>query len=316
MNYANAIIDLHCDTLTDWKFTSTGNPDTLDDPGRVLSLRAIPAGVRWAQFYAVFIPDEVRGQAAIDYFESNRSNFLRQMDLFADKIAPCRTVDEMEAAWAAHKTAAFLTVENGSALAGQIERVHTLAEQGVRCMTIVWNGENELGSGHDTTHGLSAFGREVIPEMEREGILVDVSHLNDAGFENLLGVARKPFVATHSNARSLCSHKRNLTDDMIREMVRRNCLIGLNYCIRFIADGGVVTGPEQLMKHVERFFELGAAKNLALGSDFDGTTLPEYLNTPAKAAALGETFRAFGLTEEQSQDILWRNALRFLRENL
>ena len=311
--YPTALIDLHCDTLTDWKYTSTGNPDTLDDPKRVLSLSAIPDEVRWAQFYAVFIPDEVRGNDAIEYFESNRQNFLRQMTLFADRVAPCRTPDDMEAAWKERKTAAFLTVENGSALAGKIERVHTLAEQGVRCMTLVWNGENEIGSGHTTDHGLSAFGKEVIPEVEKEGILVDVSHLNDPGFDDLFAVAKKPFVATHSNARSVCSHKRNLTDDMIREMVKRNCLIGLNYFVKFLADDGNVTGPEQLMKHIERFFELGAEKNLALGSDYDGAKLPDFLNTPAKAAAL---FRKFGLSEEQAEGIMFRNAQRFFKDNL
>ena len=314
--YPTALIDLHCDTLTDWKYTSTGNPDTLDDPKRVLSLSAIPDEVRWAQFYAVFIPDEVRGDDAIEYFESNRQNFLRQMTLFADRVAPCRTPDDMEAAWKERKTAAFLTVENGSALAGKIERVHTLAKQGVRCMTLVWNGENEIGSGHTTEHGLSAFGKEVIPEMEKEGILVDVSHLNDPGFEDLFAVAKKPFVATHSNARSVCSHKRNLTDDMIREMVKRHCLIGLNYFVKFLADDGNVTGPEQLMKHIERFFELGAEKNLALGSDYDGAKLPDFLNTPAKAAALYGTFRNFGLSEEQAEGIMFRNAQRFFKDNL
>ncbi len=314
--YPKYLIDLHCDTLTDSKYTSTGNPDTLDDPKRVLSLQAMPSDVGWAQFYAIFIPDEVRGADAEEYFENNRKNFVRQMGLFADRVAPCRTAADMEAAWSAGKTAAFLTIENGSALNGRLERVKLLADQGVRCMTIVWNGENELGSGHSTTHGLSAFGREVIPEMERLGMLVDVSHLNDAGFEDLFALAKKPFVATHSNARSVCSHKRNLTDDMIREMVKRNCLIGLNYYVKFIADDGVVPGPELLMKHIEHFFALGAEKNLALGSDFDGATLPEWLNTPAKAAALYGTFLDFGLSEEQAEGIMYKNAQRFFRENL
>ena len=311
-----ALIDLHCDTLTDWKYTSTGNPDTLDDPKRVLSLTAIPADVHWSQFYAVFIPDEVRGDEAIEYFESNRRNFWRQMELFADRVAPCSTVAELEAAWQANRTAAFLTVENGSALAGRLERVHTLRSQGVRCMTIVWNGENEIGSGHTTDHGLSAFGKEVIPEREKEGILVDVSHLNDAGFADLFALAKKPFVATHSNARSICSHKRNLTDDMIREMVKRNCLIGLNFYVNFLADNGEMEGVGQLLKHVEHFFALGAEKNLALGSDYDGAKLPEWLNTPAKEAALYGAFLDHGLSQEQAEGIMYRNALRFFRENL
>ena len=311
-----ALIDLHCDTLTEWKYTSTGNPDTLDDPKRVLSLSAIPADVHWAQFYAIFIPDEERGQDAIAYYDHNRANFLRQMDKFSDRAAPCVTAEDMERAWSSGRTAAFLTVENGSVLAGDITRTALLRRDGVRCMTLVWNGENEIGSGHTTDHGLSAFGKELIPEMEKEGILVDVSHLNDPGFEDLFAIAKKPFVATHSNARAVCSHKRNLTDDMIREMVKRNCLIGLNYFVRFLADDGNVSGPEQLLRHVEHFFALGAEKNLALGSDYDGATLPDFLNTPLKAASLYGFFREHGLSEEQASGIMYKNAQRFFIENL
>ena len=273
-----ALIDLHCDTLTDCRPTPAGNPDTLDDPERVLSLSAMPEDVHWAQFYAVFIPDEYRGQAAIEYFEQNRENFFRQMKKFSQRAAPCRTYTDMERAWAGNQTAAFLTIENGSALAGDLSRVQVLADQGVRAVTLVWNGENEIGSGHTTDHGLSAFGKAVIPELERCGILVDVSHLNDPGFYDLLEVAQKPFLATHSNARAVCGHRRNLTDEMIREMVDRDCLIGLNYFVKFLRDEGRVESLDDLYRHVSHFLELGAAKNLALGSDFDGADLPDYLN--------------------------------------
>lgn len=314
--YPTALIDLHCDTLTDWKYTSTGNPDTLDDPGRVLSLSSIPAGVHWSQFYAVFIPDEHRGQAAIDYFDYNKASFDRQMLQFADRVAPCRSYADMEAAFAQNKTAAFLTIENGSALAGDLSRVQVLADAGVRAITLVWNGENEIGSGHTTDHGLSAFGREVIPEMERCGILVDVSHLNDPGFFDLLEVAKKPFVATHSNARSLCTHKRNLTDDMIREMVRRDCLIGLNYFVKFLRDDGQVDSLDDLYCHTMHFFELGAQRNLALGSDFDGAMLPDCLNTPEKAAGIYEYLLSRGVSQAEAEGVMYQNARRFFQANL
>lgn len=310
-----ALIDLHCDTLTDCIYKNS-DPDTLDDPGRVLSLSAIPADVHWAQFYAVFIPDEYRGQAAIDYYETNRDNFNRQMKKFCDRVTPCHTASDMKAAWNSGKTAAFLTIENGSALAGNITRVKKLADDGVRCMTLTWNGENELGSGHTTTHGMTDFGRQAVHEMEDCGILVDVSHLNDAGYADLFETARRPFVATHSNARAVCSHKRNLTDDMIREMVRRGCLIGLNYCKSFITDGGTGDSPEDLYRHIEHFFKLGAYKNLALGSDFDGATLPTYLNSPEKAAALYEYFLDQGMSTELAEGILFRNAEEFFEKNL
>ena len=310
-----ALIDLHCDTLTDCKYAA-GNPDTLDDPKRVLSLSAIPADVHWAQFFAIFIPDEQRGRAAIDYFGQNHRNFVRQMKRFSDRVSPCRGLGDMEAAFAQSKTAAFLTVENGSVLAGDLSRVRVLAEAGVCAITLVWNGENEIGSGHGTGHGLSAFGRAVIPEMERCGILVDVSHLNDPGFEDLLEVAQKPFLATHSNARAVAGHRRNLTDEMIREMVRRGCLIGLNYFVSFLRDGGEVTSLDDLYRHIVHFLELGASKNLALGSDFDGAALPDCLNTPQKAAEAYGYLLARGIGQKQADGIFYQNARRFFAENL
>lgn len=310
-----ALIDLHCDTLTDCKYDA-GNPDTLDDPIRVLSLTSMPKDVHWSQFYAVFIPDEKHGPDAIAFFEESRANFLRQMEKFSDRVAPCRTAADMEAAWAAGKTAAFLTVENGNVLAGDISRVHTIAEQGVRAVTLTWNGENEIGSGHTTDHGLSDFGKAAVREMEKENILVDVSHLNDAGFHDLLAVAEKPFLATHSNARAVCSHKRNLTDDMIREMVRRDCLIGLNYFVNFLRDDGNVESLDDLYRHAMHFFDLGAEKNLALGSDFDGALLPECLSTPTKVASFYEYLLSRGVSQELADGVFYKNARAFFYQHL
>lgn len=311
-----ALIDLHCDTLTDWEHPGSQNQDTLDDPARDLSLSAIPRDVRWAQFFAIFIPDEKRGRAAVDYYEKNRANFFRQMEKFSHKISFCRGAADLDAAWSAGKTAAFLTVENGSVLAGELSRVALLARQGVRAVTLVWNGENELGSGHTTGHGLSDFGRAAVRELERCGVLVDVSHLNDAGFWDLLRVAQRPFVATHSNARAVCGHKRNLTDDMIREMVRRDCLIGLNYYGAFLRDDGKTAGYEDLYRHVAHFCALGGERNLALGSDFDGAQLPECLNSPAKAAGFYGYLLSRGVSRAQADGIFFKNAQRFFCENL
>lgn len=311
-----ALIDLHCDTLTDWEYTRTGNPDTLDDPKRVLSLSTMPKDAHWAQFYAIFIPDEIRGQDAINYYETNRDNFYRQMKLFNNRVMPCRTVADMKAAWEANRAAAFLTIENGSALAGDLKRIKLLAEDGIKALTLVWNGENELGSGHTTDHGLSHFGKAAVTEMEKQGIIVDISHLNDSGFEDLLQVATKPFMATHSNARTICSHKRNLTDDMIQEMVKRDCLIGLNYYVKFITDDGKVESLDDLYKHIEHFFALGAEKNLALGSDFDGAVLPECLSNATDAAGLYQYLITRGLSQEQADGIMYINTQNFFQNNL
>ena len=311
-----AIIDLHCDTLTDCMYAASEIPDTLDAPARSLSLSNIPEDVHWAQFFAVFLPDRLRGEEAVRFFDASHENFERQMQKFSSRVSPCRNVVDMERAWAAGKTAAFLSVENGSAFAGDLSRIEKLKRQGVCAVTLTWNGENELGSGNVTDRGLTDFGRAAVREMERCGILVDVSHLNDAGLEDVFETAEKPFVATHSNARAICAHKRNLTDAQVKEMVRRGCLIGLNYYGVFLRDDGNVRSLDDLYRHIAHFFDLGARKNLALGSDFDGAVLPPCLDSPEKAADFYEYLLSRGVSQQDADGIFFENARTFLRKNL
>lgn len=332
-----ALIDLHCDTLTALTpedaplLASLRDPacrgeavaqlterirktNTLDLPKRHFSLSAIPEGVRWCQCYAIFVPDGLSQKDAMAYYQLHQRNFARQMEALSKKVLPCRTASDIEAAWRQDKAAAILTVENGSALAGRLDRIETLARDGVRMITLTWNGENELGSGNVTDHGLSPFGREAIRELERAGIMIDVSHLNDRGFDDLLEVAEKPFAASHSNARAVCGHRRNLTDEQITEMVRRGCLIGLNFCQDFL--GRRPAGLDDLWLHVERFLALGAEHCLSLGSDADGADVPPGLDCPERFAGLYQYFLNRGLSSEAADGILWRNALEFFKQAL
>lgn len=330
-----ALIDLHCDTLT--ALTGEDSLDclreparreeaiaalakriletnTLDLPGRHFSLSAVPEGTHWCQCCAIFIPDGLSQEEAVAYYDLRQRSFHRQMEVLSDKVRPCRSAAEIEAAWEQGRTAAVLTVENGSALAGRLDRVETLARDAVRMITLTWNGENEIGSGNATGHGLSPFGREAIRELERCNIVVDVSHLNDKSFYDVLDTAQKPFAASHSNARSVCGHRRNLTDEQIREMVDRKCLIGLTYCNKFLRDGGQSAGLDDLFRHVEHLMELGAEHCLALGSDADGTDVPATLSSPSKTAGLYQYFLDRGLSREQAEGILWKNALKFIKD--
>ena len=332
-----ALIDLHCDTLTALSpedgplLASLRDPaqrcgaaailaervrsaNTLDLPARHFSLSAVPAGVRWCQCCAIFIPDGLRGEDAIAYYDLHRRSFCRQMEALSCKVLPCRTAADIEGAWAACKTAAILTVENGSALAGRLDRIGTLAKDGVRMLTLTWNGENELGSGNATDCGLSPFGREAVRELERAGILIDVSHLNDRGFDDLLSVAEKPFVVSHSNARAVCGHKRNLTDEQIRELVRRECLIGLNFYSAFLREDGCPATPDDLWRHTAHFLDLGAEDCLALGSDADGADLPPCLDSPGAIAGLYQYFLGRGLSPALADRIFWKNALHFFQD--
>lgn len=311
MTYPAALIDLHCDTLT----ATHGGEDrrTLDDPRSVLALSRLPKGVHWCQCFAVFVPDGLTPAEGNAYYRRFQASFVRQLSGRAD-TAQCRTAGDIHRAWAGGKTAAILTVENGAALGGDLDEIDRLARDGVGMLTLTWNGENPLGSGHATDHGLSPLGRVAVPKLEEAGILIDVSHLNDPGFYQLLDLVHRPFVASHSNARGVCPHPRNLTDDQIRQMVSRRCLIGLNYYTRFLREDGQ---PElgDLMRHIDHFLALGAENCLALGSDFDGADLPHFLSSPTKAAGLyGELAERYGTA--LCDQLFYGNTMRFFEENL
>ena len=335
--YPHALIDLHCDTLTacmDEEFRRfyhagavpgdlqallmerVGDRDTLDVPGNHFALSQIPPEVRWCQCCAIFVPDGLTQEERIAYYTLFQRSFTRQAEKFSHRAAACRTAGEVEAAWAEGKHALILTVESGSALAGDLDRVEVLARDGVRMLTLTWNGENELASGNVTGHGLSDFGRAAVSAMEEQGILIDVSHLNDRSFWDVAEAARKPFVASHSNARSVCGHLRNLTDGQIRAMAERRCLIGLNYSVFFLQDGGGEVQPDQLCRHIDRFLELGAEHCLALGSDADGTDVPSWLDRTEKIAGLYGLLLERGYGQELADRLFWKNAQTFFQTHL
>lgn len=341
--YPHALIDLHCDTLTALRpedaplLDALRDPprrrdafaaltdrvretDTLDLPGRHFSLSAIPEGVRWCQCCAIFIPDGLSQEEAVAYYHLHQGNFHRQMAALSARVLPCRTAADIEAAWAQGKAAAILTVENGSALAGRLDRVDTLTRDGVRMVTLTWNGENEIASGSVTEHGLSDFGREAVRALEGAGILVDVSHLNDRGFADLLSIAQKPFVASHSNARAVCPNVRNLTDDMIRKLADRGGVMGLNFCPDFLEEKPV--GEENpgtvaaVVRHAEHIAKVGGVEVLGLGSDFDG--IPTHAQLPGAQGMerLWEALHGAGFTQDQLDRIFYGNVLRVYRDTL
>lgn len=306
------LVDLHCDTLTACK--SPGRcPDTLADPQADLSLSRLPKGIHWCQCFAVFVPDGLSPSDAAAHYRRHRDSFFRQMEAFSSFVAPCRAASGIQQAWSSGKTAAILTVENGAALGEELGQVEELARDGVKLLTLTWNGQNQYAAGASAQGGLTPLGRDLIPLLEAANIVPDVSHLNDQSFWEAAAIARGPLVASHSNARAVCPHRRNLTDDQIRLLAERGGLIGLNYCIRFIREDGLPQ-REDLFRHVAHFLELGAEDCLALGSDFDGTDLPPWLDSPGQAARLFDFFLERGLSPRLCEKIFWGNAMAFFQK--
>lgn len=182
-----------------------------------------------------------------------------------------------------------LTVEGGAVLGGKLANLEKLADRGVKMMTLTWNGENELGGGADTALGLTPFGREALKEMERLSIVADVSHASDALFYDVAEIAEKPIVASHSNARAVCPHRRNLTDRQFQILRDKGGLVGLNFCVHFLREDSNAHF-EDLLRHADHFWSLGGETTLCLGSDYDGTDVPPELDGIEKMQDLYELF--------------------------
>lgn len=290
------VFDLHCDTLDRLAFhgdasvpggfaehdadVPAGRMDALADNDAHISL-ARTAAYDWCQCFAVFVPDEVRGDAAWGLFERVRAVWERELERCADRLAPVRRMADVDTAHAAGKTAGLLTVEGTSFLEddGAAEaRLDALAQAGVRMVTLTWNGPNALGSGNDTDEGLTAFGRASMRELERRGIVVDVSHLNVAGFKDVCDVAARPFAASHSNARAVCGHPRNLADWQLRELADRGGIAGLNFCRDFLSETHADPTTDDVLRHVDHVLEVAGEDVPALGSDYDGCDVPSWLD--------------------------------------
>lgn len=302
-------VDLHSDTIT----VLNQNKGSLAKNGLMVSLEKGAALKDWAQTYAIFMPDSLRGAEAVAFYEDNLAFFRRQLEENRSRISQARNLDEIQRAWGRGASAAILAVEGGSVLAGDLSRVERLAEDGVKFLTLTWNGKNEIASGNVTQEGLSGFGRDAVKELEKRGIAVDVSHLNDKGFDDLVHCAKRPFMATHSNLRAVCGHKRNLTDDQFKEIVRRGGIVGINFCKAFLNDDKEKAGFPDLLRHIERMLALGGEDAIAMGSDFDGTTVPEGMGSVENLADVESYLLQAGLGEKQVEKIMGGNACAFLR---
>lgn len=306
--------DLHCDTLTRRYDKNDPMKDTLNIDTNVIDIARIPSSRLYGQFFAVFVPDSYRGKSAEEFFNTNAQSFIRQCQKFEHLTARCRNYEEIVSAYEEGKSAAVLTIEGAAAFGGNLENVEKARELGVCACTMTWNGENELASGNNTSVGLKPFGKDCIREMERNNIIVDVSHLNDNSLYDVLKFAKRPVIATHSNARSITKHLRNLKDDQIKEIIDMKGLIGLNYCIDFLNDVPQNACLEDVYRHAEHILKLGGEDVLALGSDFDGCTVFPDLDSLQKSFDLGDFFLSKGIDKKIVEKIMGKNALSFFKE--
>ncbi|MDP4120195.1 MAG: membrane dipeptidase, partial [Bacillota bacterium] len=195
---------------------------------------------------------------------------------------------------------------------GKLENVKLLSEHGVRAMTLTWNGQNEIGSGVcvENPRGITSFGRGVIHEMEKYKIAVDVSHASEKLFYDVADIAKRPFIATHSNSRAICPHKRNLTDEQFEIISKSGGIVGLVFARDFLTDN-VEAKMKDIIRHAEHFLSIGGENSICLGSDFDGTDIPKDMTGIESLETLYELFLRENYNESLLNKIFFENALNF-----
>ncbi len=295
--------DLHCDTV----YEAANRSMSVYDNDLQVSVKKACKIEDWRQCFAMFIRDGLRGEAAYDEYKRLRDNFYKQRETIVSRLK-CEENGKYTSEGGNKAFSAVLTVENASALGGRQEHIYAMHKDGVRMIGLTWNAENELASGSACSGGLKPFGISAIEEMHRCGIAVDVSHLCDESLNELLSRFDFPIAASHSNLRSVCDNRRNLTDEQFKEIAKRGGIVGLNLHSPFISEGEAAL--YDLLCHVDRMLSLGGEKCVAFGSDFDGGAPPEFCKDISYIPWLYDSFTSrFG--EEQTDRIFFENAYTF-----
>lgn len=328
------VVDMHCDTISklcDYRKEGW----TLADNDLHLRLDKMREGDYLLQNFALFV---YVGNGKSPYQEAMElmDCFEEQMRLFPDQIGQVYRFSDIERNAAQGKISALLTVEEGAVCEGSLERLREFYDRGVRMMTLTWNFPNEIGWPNlilpkkegekpdftvpQTKKGLTEFGIFCVEEMQRLGMIVDVSHLSDAGFWDVVSHAKKPFVASHSNARAVCPNIRNLTDEMIRALAECGGVTGLNFCPGFLemaAEGVENSGTiGAVVRHAEHIVKVGGIECLGLGSDFDGIPTHGELTGGDKLPLLDDALKKAGFAASEREKIFSGNVLRVYRDVL
>ncbi|NCC12827.1 MAG: membrane dipeptidase [Spirochaetia bacterium] len=303
------IIDLHCDTIHALHAGERSGNLGLSSNAHV-DLRWMDGAGTVTTCFALFVDAHAH---ASPWSHANKlyERFQQELHASGSQIVQVLSPNEhLEGPM--HQ--AILSVEELGILEGRLDRIAVLASWGVRLATITWNHENELGYPHHQRGDLKPFAYEVIEAMEHHKILVDVSHLNDAGFSSVAGFAKRPFIASHSNARAVTNHSRNLSDGMIEKIADAGGIIGLNFCPSFLSEDWGHSSIEAMVAHAMHIHQVGGSSVLALGTDFDGISGTLDVEHYPQLATLHEALLKAGLSTDTLGKMWYGNALRVLSE--
>ena len=309
------VFDLHCDTALTLLGESRNEAGSLKKNQLHIDLERASKLEAYCQCFACFttpMMQEWNKLSPIVIFARELATIQREVDKNKRLISFAYSADEIEANREKGKMSAILTIEGPAGFDFDPELLENLHQIGFRITTLGWNESNVLTGSNVTGGGLTEKGREYLKEAQRLGMLVDVSHISDQGFWDIMDCTQAPIVASHSNSRALCNHSRNLTDDMFRAICQTGGVAGINQYAEFLGEQPTL---DTVCDHIFHFMELDpSGKHIALGGDLDGCEqLSRGFEGIQSYPALAQRLLERGLNEETIRDIFWNNALNVLR---
>lgn len=325
------VFDLHCDTIgCIHAAKKKGTEIHLNDEHLQANRNALLMANHFAQCFAMFVPYTV---------EDSFKECLEMIDVFyeeinrQDEIKIAYTYEDLITNAKNHKISAVLTVEEGGVTQSNLAYLRTLYRLGVRMICLNWNFVNGVGFPNygkfdengkpdyqtpNTENGLTEYGFSMVKEMNRLGMIIDVSHLSDKGFWDVIKTTTRPIVASHSNARAVCHHVRNLTDEMIIALHKNGGVMGMNFCADFMDNDPNVgrNTIECTIRHLKYIRQLVGVDVLAIGSDFDGIDPNIEMKNASVLLKLIVAMKEEGFTQEEIDKITYKNALRVFEANL
>ena len=308
------MIDLHCDTI----MQLLDHPDSGDLYRNTwkIDIEKLQKAHSKVQDFALFIN---LGDTNDPYgrYEEMQNLCTTQIHLYGEHIQHVLSYQDVESVYKSGKIGALMSIEEGGVLGGDLDKLKQAYQDGVRLITLTWNYPNGLGEPHcgEQHKKLTPKGIEFVEAMQDLGIIVDCSHLNDAGTEQLGDILEVPFIASHSNAREVTAHTRNLPDNLIKLIANKGGVIGLNFAQSFLGTSPV-SRIEDIVKHGLYLINKGGEDVVALGTDFDGIKPNTEIKDASEMYRLYDVFQEAGLSVEQCEKLFWKNADRLLKEIL
>ena len=305
------VFDFHCDTA----FALLG--DNMNSAGDLrkntchIDLDRASKLAGYAQCFACFttsIPEPMKGVDPVLVFERELATIQREIDKNSDCISIAYSPKEIEENRAKGMMSAILTLEGTAGIGYNPELLEDLSMIGFRVVSLGWNEKNPLTGSNVTGGGLTDQGRAFVKEAQRLGMLVDVSHISDEGFWDIMKITEAPIIATHSNSRALCGHSRNLTDDMFKAIAETGGVAGYNMCDGFTGEDPTI---DTVCDHMLRFLELDpTGRSVALGGDLDGVdAMPRGFEGVQDWPKLAARLLERGVDEKTLRNIFWNNAI-------